>query len=247
MLSYNVQVGIGSTRPHHYITQSWKHVLPHARTTKNLNHIAQQISSYDIVALQEVDTGSLRTGFVNLTEYLADKSNFPFWYDQKTRNMGKVAQHSMGLLSKIRPADISEHKLPGLIPGRGAMQVRYGSSEHPLIVVLIHLALGYRARTEQLNYISELVNQFEHVIVMGDLNCNPDSREMQMLFKQTHLREPLDKLDTFPSWRPSRNIDHILVSPSLEIRKIDVINNSMSDHLPVAMEIELPETVHLLA
>ena len=246
LLSYNIQVGIGSTRPHHYITQSWKHVLPHSKSFKNLDRIAKLLSSYDIVGLQETDAGSLRTGFINQTEYLADKSDFPFWYDQTNRKLGQIAQHSIGFLSKIKPVDVHEHKLPGLIPGRGAMLVRYGQTDNPLILILIHLALGKRARQSQLDYISEIVNQFEHVIVMGDMNCKPGSAEMDQLFRKTKLREPIEELHTFPSWRPMRNIDHILVTPTLNVKETHVLNHSISDHLPLAMEIELPKGVHVL-
>jgi endonuclease/exonuclease/phosphatase family metal-dependent hydrolase len=71
LLSYNIQVGMASTRPHHYLTESWKHVLPHAKSYDNLTRIAHAISGFDIVALQEVDAGSLRTSFINQIEYLA--------------------------------------------------------------------------------------------------------------------------------------------------------------------------------
>ncbi|MDH5614239.1 MAG: endonuclease/exonuclease/phosphatase family protein, partial [Gammaproteobacteria bacterium] len=114
------------------------------------------------------------------------------------------------------------------------------------ILVLIHLALGKRARVSQLDYISDIVNQFEHVIVMGDMNCKPGSPEMDRLFRKTKLREPLEELHTFPSWRPIRNIDHILVTPTLNVKEAHVLNHSISDHLPIAMEIELPKGVHIL-
>jgi len=245
ILSYNIQVGIGSTRFRHYVTQSWKHVLPHPRSFYNLDRIAQLISDCDVVALQEVDAGSLRTGFVNQTEYLADRGGFPFWYHQTNRKLGKVAQHAMGLLSKFRPSEVTEYRLPGLIPGRGAMLVRFGHKEHPLIIILIHLALGRRARSSQIDYISDLVKDYEHVILMGDLNCAPDSYEMDMLFEKTQLREPEAVLNTFPSWRPLRNIDHILATPSLDVKNVNVLHHPFSDHLPIAMELEVPAQIHL--
>ena len=42
----------------------------------NLDKIAQLIKEFDIVALQEVDAGSLRSQFINQTEYLAKKADF---------------------------------------------------------------------------------------------------------------------------------------------------------------------------
>jgi endonuclease/exonuclease/phosphatase family metal-dependent hydrolase len=61
--------------------------------------------------------------------------------------------------------------------------------------------------------------------------------------KRTALREPAHDLPTFPSWRPSRNLDQILVSPSLKVERMDVLNYPFSDHLPIAMQVALPMTL----
>ena len=50
LLSYNIQVGIGAKRFRDYVTDSWKHVLPHAQVYDNLSRIAQAIRDFDIVA-----------------------------------------------------------------------------------------------------------------------------------------------------------------------------------------------------
>lgn len=246
LLSYNIQAAVASTRPHHYLTQGWKHVLPHLGSFDNLDRIAHLVSDYDVVALQEVDAGSLRSYFINQVEYLAKRGHFPFWSCQTNRKLGKFAQHSNGLLSRIEPHEVVEHKLPGLIPGRGLMMVRYGRSDNPLVVLLAHLALSKRARFRQLDFISEIVNQYQHVVLMGDLNCVLGSQEMGAFLASTHLCEPLDDLHTFPSWRPMRNIDHILLSPSLQAGTVQVLNHAISDHLPIAVEIAVPEGVHLV-
>jgi len=247
LLSYNIQVGIASTRPHHYVTQSWKHVFPHAKQRENLDQIANIVSEYDIVGLQEVDGGSLRSEFINQTEYLAVKAQFPYWSHQTNRRLGNIAQHSNGLLSKFDPLDIVDHKLPGRVPGRGAMVVRFGNESNPLIVVLLHLALGRKARLGQMNYISQLVDRYEHVVIMGDMNCQPDSEEMKMLINRVGLDSPTSPLKTFPSWNPTKKLDHILVSPSLIIENINVLDVKYSDHLPISMEVIVPEAIRLVA
>ena len=85
LLSYNVQAGISTARYRHYITRSWQHVLPHAQRFSNLDRIARLVKDYDIVGLQELDAGSLRSGYVNLTQYLSEKSHMPFWSDQTVK------------------------------------------------------------------------------------------------------------------------------------------------------------------
>ncbi|MBE0510232.1 MAG: endonuclease/exonuclease/phosphatase family protein [Chromatiales bacterium] len=245
LLSYNVQVGISSTQASHYLTKSWKHLLPAARRFENLDRIAQVLRDYDIVGLQELDAGSHRTGYVHLTEYLANKAHYPFWHHQLNRDLGRLAQHGNGLLSRFRPSELSEHKLPGMLPGRGALLTRYGHGEDSLVVIMAHLALSARARERQLGYLIDVINQHRHVVLMGDLNCSHDCREMMLLFRHTHLREPAEILHTYPSWRPERNIDHILVSRELTVERCQVLNHAHSDHLPIAMELTLPQSVVL--
>ncbi len=245
LLSYNIQTGIVTRNYRDYLTHSWKHVLPYPQRQANLDRIANLVSDFDIVGLQEVDAGSLRSGFINQTEYLALNAHFPYWYDQTNRNLGHLAQHSIGLLSRFRPSKITEEKLPGMIPGRGALVARFGFGEDSLVLVILHLALGRRARLQQLDHVSDLVRGFRHVVVMGDLNCTSDSAEIDALLARTHLREPAHGLHTFPSWRPRRNIDHILVSTSLKVENVAVLNHPLSDHLPIVMEVVLPPELQM--
>jgi endonuclease/exonuclease/phosphatase family metal-dependent hydrolase len=249
LLSFNIQVANGSNRRHHYVTQSWKHVLPYPRRFDNLNRIARLVSDYDVVALQETDAGSLRSFYVNQTQYLAERAHFPYWYDQINRNMGRIAQHSQGLLSKYIPSEVTEHRLPGFIPGRSAMLVRYGHGRESLILVGMHLSLGKRARKSQFDFVRELTSEYDHIILMGDLNCEADSKELLDFLAKTGLHDPhIDTgLCTYPSWCPQKKLDHILLSPSLNVEHIHVPNHAISDHLPIAVDIRLPETVHIAA
>ncbi len=245
LLSYNIQAGIRTARYRHYITRSWKHVLPHAQRFSNLDRIAHLVKSYDVVGLQELDAGSLRSGYVNLTQYLSEKSDLPFWYDQTNRRIGRFASHSSGVLSRFSPTEIVEHRLPGRIPGRGALFIRYGSKKDSLVVLIVHMALSRRVRMVQFDYISEIVNEYRHVVLMGDLNCGSDSKEMDYLINRTLMREPAHDMHTFPSWRPQQNIDHILVTPTLQVDHVKALNFSLSDHLPVEMQITLPDSIVL--
>lgn len=245
LLTYNIQTGIATSRYRHYLTHSWKHVLPCSGRRDNLDQIASLVRHYDIVGLQEADAGSLRSGYLNITEYLAARAEFPHWYDQTNRNFGMFAQHSMGVLSRMRAAEIREHRLPGAIPGRGALVIRYGQGRESLVLMLVHLALGKRARMRQLGFIGEIASAHQHVILMGDLNCRSDSPELSVLIDRAGLREPTHDLHSFPSWRPIRNIDHILVSPSLRVEDVSVLNYPLSDHLPISMEISLPDELEL--
>lgn len=245
LLSYNVQTGIATRSFSGYLTHSWKHLLPHGERIDNLNDIASLIKNYDVVGLQEVDAGSLRSGFINQTEYLALRAGFPVWHDRTNRSLGKFAQHSMGILSRYTAETVTDHKLPGMIPGRGVMVLKFGKGKDAITLVMMHMALGKRARRAQFEFVSVLVEDCPNVILMGDFNCEPDSEEMLWLTRNTQLRVPMEGLHTFPSWNPLRHIDHFLVTPSIEIEEIKVLNYPLSDHLPLSMTIRLPEGISL--
>lgn len=239
LLSYNIQSGLSTSRYYHYVTRSWQHVVPVPSRMANLDGIARLIADYDIVGLQEADTGSLRTGFVNQVKYLAERGGFPYVFEQTNRRIGVISQHSNAMLSRLRPTHLEEHKLPGM-PGRGVLRVRFGRGPEALHLLILHLALGRRSRRRQLDFLNNLIAAYRHVIVMGDLNCRSDSPELSQLLRTGKLREPEPGLYTFPSWRPTRQLDHILVSPSIQVSHATVLQHTFSDHRPIAMEVILP-------
>ncbi len=240
VLSYNVQAGIATSRYHHYLTHSWRHLVPHARRWVNMDRIAAAgLHHFDVVGLQEIDAGSLRTNYINQARYLAERAHFPYWHFQTNRAMGQLARHSNGLLSRIRPEHITDYKLPGL-PGRGALLTRFGPAQGGLLVVVVHLALSRRARHRQLAFLGELLEGRDPVVVMGDFNCSAADPEMAFFTERTGLHLPAAELHTYPSWRPSRRLDHILVSARLAVDDAWVPAWAISDHLPVAVDLRLP-------
>ena len=247
LLSYNIQAGLSTSKYSHYLTRSWKHVVPVPSRMENLDGIAQILPDFDIVGLQEVDTGSLRSGFVNQVKYLAERGRFQYAFNQSNRRIGRISQHSNAVLSRLRPTRVDEHKLPGFIPGRGVLRLRLGFGEDALHIFILHLSLGKRGRLRQIAFLADLISGHRHIIVMGDLNCRSDSPEMRLLLRSACLCEPAPGLHTFPSWRPNRQLDHILVSPSIEVEDTAVLTYTFSDHLPIAMQIIVPEQVSMVA
>jgi len=247
LLSYNIQSGLSTTRYADYLTRGWQHVVPVPSRMVNLERIAALLRPYDLVGLQEVDVGSLRSGFVDQSIYLAERAHFPICYEQTNRRVGKLSRHSNVLLSRCRPSAVEDHKLPGVIKGRGALRVRFGgpAAEQALDLYVVHMSLSKRARRLQMAYLAGLIRDSHHVVVMGDLNCPSDSRDMHWFRGMTGLDEPPPGLHTYPSWRPNRQLDHILLSRGLRARETLVLRDRYSDHLPIALELELPEGVRL--
>jgi endonuclease/exonuclease/phosphatase family metal-dependent hydrolase len=241
LLTFNIQVGISTSAYRHYITRSWQHVLPNKSRQENLDKIATLLKAYDLVALQEVDGGSLRSGFVNQVEYLANEGGFPYWYQQLNRNFGPIAKHSNGLLSRYRPLQIDEYGLPGRIPGRGVIVAHYGKPEDPIVLVIMHLALGDKTQLEQLRFVRDLIDRYQHVVLMGDMNTHAEKILHESPLKGSGLVSLPGVSHTYPSWRPEKALDHILVSRSLIVKRAGVLAFPVSDHLPIALELQLPE------
>ena len=241
LLSFNIQVGNSTQSYRHYLTRSWQHVLPHKGRAANLEKIGDLLNDFDLVALQEADGGSHRSGYVNQVKYLAQQGEFPYWYQQLNRNLGRLAQHSNGLLSRLRPTSIEDHPLPGPA-GRGAILVRFGEGDTALVVVIMHLALGAKTRNLQLAYVREQIGSYQHQVLMGDMNTHAKDLLQSSPLRDLGLLAPQMEA-TFPSWRPQRCLDHILLSPSLTLERVEVLDQPISDHLPVAVEIRLPGSV----
>ena len=215
LLSANIQAGSSTRGYHDYVARSWSHVLPAGNKRGSLDAIAQLAGEHDIVGLNESDPGSLRSGFTNQTHYLAQRGGFDYWSHQPNRRVGGVASSANGLLSRLEPREVIDHPLPGRIAGRGVLLARYGEGDDALLIAVAHLSLGANSRAAQLGFIAELLHDHPHAVLMGDFNCSIDRPEMQALFRSTRLQPPDGDVKTFPSWRPQRAIDHILVGDGL--------------------------------
>ncbi|XQA79014.1 endonuclease/exonuclease/phosphatase family protein [Xanthomonas sacchari] len=243
VLTANIQAGSSTRRYSDYVTRSWSHALPAGRKRSSLDAIAQLASDHDIVGLQEADPGSLRSGFTNQTHYLAERAGFNYWSHQPNRRVGGVASSANGLLSRLEPVEVQDHALPGRLGGRGVLLAKFGNGTEGLAVAVAHLSLGANSRAAQLAFIAELLSDHPNVVLMGDFNCVADRPEMQFLYQRTRLQPPGCVVPTFPSWRPQRAIDHILVSDGLRCNEQRAVPAAFSDHLAVATEIDVPQHV----
>ncbi len=236
ILTYNIQTGIASPGMHNYVTNSWQYLLPTQKRFTNLDNIARLLRHQDIVALQEVDAGSLRTRYVNQVEYLAHQAKFPHWYIQTNRDLGKWAQHSNGFLSRLSILDVEYHPLPGRV-GRGAMLASFTHKGNTFTLINVHLALGGNARRLQLSYLADLIRAHENVIILGDMNCGAHHEDINDIFVPLGLNCASKEIKTYPSWRPWRTLDQVWTSSHIEVRKVQAKHFLYSDHLPLSVEV----------
>jgi len=242
LLSANIQAGSSTRGYHDYVARSWSHVLPAGNKRNSLDAIAQLAGEHDIVGLNESDPGSLRSGFTNQTHYLAQRAGFDYWSHQPNRRVGGVASSANGLLSRLEPKEVIDHALPGRIAGRGVLLARYGEGDKGLLIAVAHLSLGANSRAAQLGFIAELLHDHPNAVLMGDFNCSIDVPEMRALFRNTRLQPPDGEVRTFPSWRPQRAIDHILVGDGLKTTNARARPAAASDHLALSLDLHVPDS-----
>ena len=240
LLSCNILAGASVQRYSEYVTRSLKAVLPGRSKMDNLDRLAEVLPQFDVIGLQEADAGSLRSGFLNQTRYLAETAGLPFWSHQPNRAMARLAHSANGLISRMEPHSVLDYPLPSRIPGRGALLVRFGEERTSLTVMIAHLSLSAPARARQLAFIAEVLHDYPHAVLMGDLNTEAHSAEMRHLFRHCSLQPPAQPMPTFPSWKPRRSLDHILTSSAITLDKVWALPQAFSDHLPLAAEISLP-------
>ena len=238
LLSLNVQVGISNHSLQHYISSLWQHILPSRLRMPTLDKVGGLLSAFDLVALQEVDGGSFRSGFQCQARFLSQQGGLNHWHVQTNRDMGFWAQHSNAVLSRHRMESVIEHTLPGLVPGRGAIEVDVILDNQPVTIVIAHLALGKRTRMQQLQYLADLLQDRDNAVLMGDFNASTAWLLESSPLANTQLSSQVT-MHTYPSWRPKKDLDHILVTPSLMVSNYRVLEDRVSDHLPVAMDISI--------
>ncbi|MFY2763082.1 endonuclease/exonuclease/phosphatase family protein [Arenimonas sp. MALMAid1274] len=238
MLSANIQAGSSTRAYREYVTRSWSHVLPNGKRL-NLDALAALAEPFDVVGLQESDPGSLRSGFINQADYLAERGNFPYWSHQPNRRISRVAGSGNAVLSRLQPNELLDYALPGRIAGRGVLMARFGEGKQAWDLAVTHLSLGAKSRHLQIGFLAELLADSPRLVLMGDFNCDYDSPEMQSLYRKTSLTPPTQRICTFPSWAPIRCLDHVLVG-GLKILDYAVLPAAGSDHLAVAVTVSAP-------
>jgi endonuclease/exonuclease/phosphatase family metal-dependent hydrolase len=203
----------------------------------------------DIVALTEVDTGSIRS-HKNQADFFekklgmsnhVEKIKYPiegwlrlFHYIPILKNQGNA------ILAKNKLYDVKYHMLH-----RGTKRVVIEASvdiPNKVTLLLAHLSLGGKARFTQINELKNIVNNIKNpVILMGDFNTFKGDDEIKELLNNTHLNHRFEMSDikntfTQPSVHPSRRLDYVLTSDAVNVLNYKVLDYQFSDHLPLLVD-----------
>lgn len=114
------------------------------------------------------------------------------------------------------------------------------AGDRPLTVLSTHFGL---APSEQENAVQTaldlLAQETNPVLLMGDLNAEPDAQELAPLFAALHDAAEGSGILTFPSDTPRVKIDHILYTAPLRMLSVRSMDTQRSDHRPLIAEMEL--------
>jgi endonuclease/exonuclease/phosphatase family metal-dependent hydrolase len=224
----------------------------HHGTDKNEKNTLEEMGEFikksgaDLVGLQEVDSLCRRSGSVDQMKRLAEITGMHysfvrhFAYDGGAYGLGILSRYP---ISGVRNDRISlipkDEKKPSLalltakISLPGNQDVLFGT---------VHFALNALSRMVQAEEVMAVMKSRSlPAIITGDLNANPDSKEVLQLdsyFSGTAAPEAF----TFPVDKPLKKIDYIMVSkPNLKkVIHSTVYNNVLlSDHLAISSTIRL--------
>ena len=225
--------------------------------------IADVIAAYepDIVALQELDVGRARTGGVDQAHVIAQALGMRMHFHPSLRVLEEeygnaILTHRPSQLIKSGPLPNPAGRFPP--EPRGALWASIDFEGIHLQVITTHLGLRPGERLTQVDCLlgSHWIGGEscrEPLIMLGDFNTSPRSRAYRRLtasLRDAQIAAPYHKVSpTFPSRLPLLRIDHVFVSHSVRVTRVEVPRTPMarvaSDHLPLMVEFQLiPAAAH---
>jgi endonuclease/exonuclease/phosphatase family metal-dependent hydrolase len=216
--------------------------------------VAEVIAAFepDLVALQELDVGRIRTGEVDQAHEIAHLLGMSFHFNPSLRVM---EEHYGDAILTVRPCSLVH---AGPLPGmrnrepRGALWAAVDVGGVTLQVVNTHLGLAARERLAQIEallgpeWLGHPACQ-DPVILIGDFNTVPRSRAYRRLARhlvdaQRAQPDPRPR-PTYPSRLPVLRIDHAFVGSGVEVVGAAVprtpLTRVASDHLPLVLDLQL--------
>jgi endonuclease/exonuclease/phosphatase family metal-dependent hydrolase len=209
----------------------------------------------DIVALQELDVGRARTGHVDQAHEIARRLEMTHHFHAAVQV--EEERYGDAILTGYPERLVKSGALPGhprmrALEPRGALWVEADVGGRPLQVINTHLGLVPREQQIQATHLAG-PHWLEHgdcvwpAILLGDFNATASSVVYRTL---TARLQPARRLarrkqpsSTFPSPLPVLRIDHLFVSPGIEVQDVfapfDPLTRAASDHLPLVMDFEL--------
>lgn len=211
---------------------------------ETLREILQQLEP-DIVALQEVDRDTARSGFIDQAAKLADALGMEYAY-AATRMEG-AGDYGIALLSRLPFRDVSRVELPENLSWepRVALHSSLCIGSGTLDLYNLHADIWPWSSSAQIQYLQKRIASGGHlpVVVLGDFNATI-AQSGPSAFRTEAWDDVMSRIADAPTYTglpfPAR-IDHIFASAELSARIQDagVYRSAASDHFPIWVDLEL--------
>ena len=215
----------------------------------DLNAIAKVINDHspDLVALQEVDAFTGRSGPFNQAVELGKKTGMSAYFFKAINHDG--GEYGLAILSRLPVTDTKLYPLPRMEGKEGEPRVLGTamielSPKEKFLFACTHLDSRRDSinRLLQMKAITGLLKDTEvPIVIAGDFNAVPGSEVIRIL--DTNFTRTCDPCDyTIPVANPNRVIDFVAFSPAKNFRvkrHVVIPERYASDHLPVLTELEI--------
>ncbi len=210
----------------------------------------------DVVALQELDVGRERSFGMDQAQLIAHYLEMEFHFHPAMHL--EEERYGDAILTHLPQRLVKVGSLPGLadrpkLEPRGALWVAIDLNGQEVQVINTHLGLYPRERMAQIEALlgSDWLADEQcqgPVIFCGDFNAPPSSpvcRRISVGFKDAQVvAQDHRPKGTFSSRFPTLRIDHLFVSPGIEVTGIEIpasrLARMASDHLPLLAELRIP-------
>jgi endonuclease/exonuclease/phosphatase family metal-dependent hydrolase len=234
----------------------------HGRRPTSVEQVAAAIAeqSPDVIALQEVDVRRTRSGAVDQAQALAAILGMEHCFSPAMS--WSDAHYGNAVLSRFPMRVLQRWLLPRPrgwpVEPRSALAVELDAPGGVIRLVNTHLGLLAFERLAQIRalLVSPWLQNDQKLILCGDLNSRPGSRELRLL--RAHLTEALPTPEgitlsfrkrsirlarvahSYPVALPFWRLDHLLHSAQVRVESCRVprtaLNRDASDHLPMIVD-----------
>lgn len=223
IMSYNIHNGVGLDGKRDY------------------DRLAEIIRREDpaVVALQEVDSVTERSGKVDVLKELAVRTGMYPVYGAAIEYQG--GKYGIGVLSKEKPLKWSAQPLPGREEERVFLMVEF----EKYVLCATHFSLTEADQLVSVPLICRKIQETQKpVFLAGDLNAHPGSPTINLL--KEHFRSLTGfKYLTFPADRPEECLDYIWLYKQENVVPVAVVGREVikekvaSDHRPVIVAVRI--------
>lgn len=205
----------------------------------DLDGISEVIKSSgaDIIALQEVERFSVRTGFRDQIGYIADKLSMQHAFGKSINILN--GQYGNAILSKYPIEEYEVRELPSEGEQRTLLKAGLNVYGNRISVYSTHLGLEQSERELQVKEIMRITGDEKNFILAGDFNTKADKLD---LFSRNFIDTASltgNSKATFEKEGLSGRIDYIFISKDFKVKEYDVLESNASDHYPVISTLNL--------